>query len=177
MTSILIVWQPLYTRGSLERGKLEEALSKLRTQLPLQSEIYYNGKAQQASKSWDQPLPSEHATTFTNYPVASREQVATSIEWALKAKKSWEETPFVDRAAIFLKAAELVTTKYRYELIAATMLGQGKNAWQGEIDAAAELADFFRLNCNFAAELLEKQPTRGTDGMWRYALLFLPCQV
>ncbi|KAB8076104.1 putative pyrroline-5-carboxylate dehydrogenase [Aspergillus leporis] len=157
---------PLYTRGSLERGKLEEALSKLRTQLPLQSEIYYNGKAQQASKSWDQPLPSEHATTFTNYPVASREQVATSIEWALKAKKSWEETPFVDRAAIFLKAAELVTTKYRYELIAATMLGQGKNAWQGEIDAAAELADFFRLNCNFAAELLEKQPTRGTDGMW-----------
>ncbi|KAF7595994.1 Delta-1-pyrroline-5-carboxylate dehydrogenase, mitochondrial [Aspergillus hancockii] len=157
---------PLYTRGSLERGKLEEALSKLRTQLPLQSEIFYNGKAQQASKSWDQPLPAEHATTFTTYPLASQEQITASIESALKAKTSWEETPFVDRAAIFLKAAELVTTKYRYELIAATMLGQGKNVWQGEIDAAAELADFFRLNCNFAAELLEKQPTRGTDGMW-----------
>ena len=51
--------------------------------------------------------------------------------------------------------------------IAATMLGQGKNIWQGEIDAAAELADFFRLNCNWAAEILEKQPTRGSDGMWR----------
>ncbi|KAE8394446.1 Aldehyde/histidinol dehydrogenase [Aspergillus alliaceus] len=157
---------PLYTRGSLERVKLEEALTKLRSQLPVQSEIFYNGVAQKASQSWDQPLPSEHATTFTNFPLASREQVTASIESALKAKKHWEETPFSDRASIFLKAAELVTTKYRYELIAATMLGQGKNVWQGEIDAAAELADFFRLNCNFAAELLEKQPTRGTDGMW-----------
>ena len=99
--------------------------------------------------------------------MASKEQVSAAIESALKAKKDWENTPFVDRAAIFLKAAELVTGKYRYELIAATMLGQGKNIWQAEIDAAAELADFFRLNCNFAAELLERQPTRGTDGMWR----------
>ena len=147
---------------------MEEALTKLRSQLPVQSDIYYNGKSQQSSKSWDQVLPSEHATTFTNYPLASREQVSAAIESALKAKKDWEETPFVDKAAIFQKAAELVTGKYRYELIAATMLGQGKNIWQGEIDAAAELADFFRLNCNYAAELLERQPTRGTDGMWRY---------
>jgi 1-pyrroline-5-carboxylate dehydrogenase len=92
----------------------------------------------------------------------------TAIEASLKAKQDWENTPFVDRAAIFLKAADLVSTKYRYELIAATMLGQGKNIWQAEIDAAAELADFFRLNCNFAAELLEKQPARGSDSMWRY---------
>lgn len=112
-------------------------------------------------------MPSEHATPFSNFPLASKEQVAAAIESALEAKKSWEDTPFVDRAAIFLRAAELVATKYRYELIAATMLGQGKNMWQGEIDAAAELADFFRLNCNFAAEILEKQPTRGSDGMWR----------
>lgn len=99
--------------------------------------------------------------------MASRQQTSEAIEAALKAKRSWEETPFVDRAAIFQKAAELATTEYRYELIAATMLGQGKNIWQGEIDAAAELADFFRLNCDYAAELLEKQPTRGTNGMWR----------
>ena len=118
------------------------------------------------SKSLDQPLPAEHATKFTSYPLATKEQVSTAIESALKAKRSWEETPFVDRASIFLKAAELVTTKYRYDLIAATMLGQGKNIWQGEIDAAAELADFFRLNCNFAAQLMERQPTRGSDGMW-----------
>ncbi|KAL4818808.1 Aldehyde/histidinol dehydrogenase [Aspergillus spinulosporus] len=157
---------PTYVKGSPERLKIESALSKLRSQLPVQSSIYYNGKVQAASRSWDQPLPAEHGTTFTNYPVASKEQVLAAIEAALKAKKDWENTPFVDRAAIFLKAAELVTGKYRYELIAATMLGQGKNIWQAEIDAAAELADFFRLNCNFAAELLERQPTRGTDGMW-----------
>ncbi|KAL4911896.1 Aldehyde/histidinol dehydrogenase [Aspergillus aurantiobrunneus] len=156
---------PLYTRGSPERLKLEAALSDLRSQLPVQSHVYYNGQTQQVSKSWDQPLPGEHATNFTNYPVASKEQVSAAIESALEAKKDWENTPFVDRAAIFLKAAELVTGKYRYELIAATMLGQGKNIWQAEIDAAAELADFFRLNCNFAAELLERQPTRGSDGI------------
>ncbi|EKG14285.1 Delta-1-pyrroline-5-carboxylate dehydrogenase 1, partial [Macrophomina phaseolina MS6] len=157
---------PSYTRGSPERLMLEEALTKLRSQLPLKSEIFYNGKTQPISKSEDQVMPSEHATTFTNYPLATKEQASAAIESALKAKKRWEETPFVDRAAIFQKAAELVTRKYRYELIAATMLGQGKNIWQGEIDAAAELADFFRLNCNYAAELLERQPTRGSDGMW-----------
>ncbi|KAJ5813575.1 Aldehyde/histidinol dehydrogenase [Penicillium pulvis] len=157
---------PLYKRGSEERIKLEEALVKLRAQLPVQSDIIYDGKVQKSAQSWDQPLPAEHATVFTNYPLATREQIKEAIKGALEAKKDWEETPFVDRAAIFLKAAELVTGKYRHELIAATMLGQGKNIWQGEIDAAAELADFFRLNCNYAAEILEKQPTRGSDGMW-----------
>lgn len=113
-----------------------------------------------------QPLPSEHATTFQQYPEASKEEINQAIESALSAKKEWEMTPFADRVSIFLRAAELVTGKYRNELIAATMLGQGKNIWQGEIDAAAELADFFRLNCNMAAEVMEKQPERGTDGMW-----------
>ncbi|KAJ5241897.1 Aldehyde/histidinol dehydrogenase [Penicillium citrinum] len=162
---------PLYKRGSEERSKLEEALVKLRSQLPVQSSIYYNGQAQKSAQSWDQPLPAEHQTTFTNYPLATKEQTKAAIDAALGAKQSWQDTPFVDRAAIFLKAAELVTGKYRYDLIAATMLGQGKNIWQGEIDAAAELADFFRLNCNYAAEILERQPTRGSDGL---RLLYLP---
>ncbi|KAI3120520.1 hypothetical protein CBS147326_9486 [Penicillium roqueforti] len=157
---------PSYKKGSPERAKLEKALTKLRSQLPVRSELFYDGKFQASSKSWDQPLPAEHAVTFTNYPLATDEQTRSAIELALEAKQSWQDTPFVDRASIFLKAAELLCTKYRYEIIAATMLGQGKNIWQGEIDAAAELADFFRLNCNWAAEILEKQPTRGTDGMW-----------
>ncbi|RAL08619.1 L-glutamate gamma-semialdehyde dehydrogenase [Aspergillus homomorphus CBS 101889] len=155
-----------YVKGSSERAKIEQKLKELKSQLPLKSQIYIDGKAQAASSASNQPLPAEHATTFTNYPLASPAQVNEAIDLALKAKESWQNTPFVDRAAIFLKAAELVTGKYRNELIAATMLGQGKNVWQGEIDAAAELADFFRLNCNLAAELLEKQPDRGTDGMW-----------
>ncbi|KAJ6079389.1 hypothetical protein N7467_009142 [Penicillium canescens] len=157
---------PEYRKGSPERAKVEEALKKLRSQMPVRSELFYDGKFQASSQSWDQPLPAEHGTTFTNYPLATKEQTNEAINAALEAKQSWQDTPFVDRASIFLKAAELVCTKYRYELIAATMLGQGKNIWQGEIDAAAELADFFRLNCNWAGEILEKQPTRGSDGMW-----------
>jgi 1-pyrroline-5-carboxylate dehydrogenase len=158
--------QPEYRRGSLERQRIKEALLKLRSQMPVKSEIFFNGQSQAQSQSIEQTLPGEHATAFTHFPLASKEQVSKAIESALRVKKSWEQTPFVDRAAIFLKAAELVATKYRYELIAATMLGQGKNIWQGEVDAAAELADFFRLNCNYAAEIMAKQPDRGSDGMW-----------
>ena len=72
--------------------------------------------------------------------------------------------PFNDRGAIYLRAAELVSDKYRFELMAATMLGQGKNAWQAEIDAAAELADFFRFNVAFAEEIYSQQPNLYAPG-------------
>jgi 1-pyrroline-5-carboxylate dehydrogenase len=74
--------------------------------------------------------------------------------------------PFADRAAIFLKAADLVAGKYRYEIMAATMLGQGKNAWQAEIDSAAELADFLRFNVKYAQELYAQQPVHNSPGVW-----------
>ena len=70
--------------------------------------------------------------------------MSNAIESALNAKSAWQSLPFADRAAVFLKAADLIAGKYRYEIMAATMLGQGKNAWQAEIDAAAELVDFLR---------------------------------
>lgn len=146
--------------------EIEKALKELQNQIPLKSNVFISGAAQQTSSSWEQVLPADHKTVFTNNPLISKEQVTQAIDAALKAKKSWQDTPFVDRAAIFIKAAELVSKKYRYKLIAATMLGQGKNIWQGEVDAAAELADFFRLNTNYAAELLGRQPYRGSDGMW-----------
>lgn len=74
--------------------------------------------------------------------------------------------PFEDRAAIFLKAADLIAGKYRYDLMAATMLGQGKNAWQAEIDAAAELVDFLRFNVKFAQDLYAQQPEHNSPGVW-----------
>lgn len=89
-------------------------------------------------------MPSDHAITFAHYPEATKAQVSEAIEVALKAKPIWENMPFPERAAIFLRAAELISKKYRYELMAATMLGQGKNIWQAEIDAAAESCDFYR---------------------------------
>lgn len=87
-----------------------------------------------------------------------------AINAALRAKQLWQNMPFIDRAAIFLRAAELITGKYRYDLLAATMLGQGKNAWQAEIDAATELADFFRFNVSFAREIYERQPALNSSG-------------
>jgi 1-pyrroline-5-carboxylate dehydrogenase len=84
----------------------------------------------------------------------------------LAAKNSWESTPFADRAAIFLKAADLISGKYRYDIMAATMLGQGKNAWQAEIDAAAELCDFLRFGVQYAQELYAQQPVHHAPGVW-----------
>ncbi|PMB72285.1 Delta-1-pyrroline-5-carboxylate dehydrogenase, mitochondrial [Beauveria bassiana] len=155
-----------YRKGSLEHQKVQQELQRLRAALPVQSHVICEGQVQSTSESLGQVLPGEHGTVFTNYPLASRKQVEHAISSMLAAKKEWEDTPFVDRASVFLKAAELVAGKYRHQLIAATMLGQGKNVWQAEIDAAAELADFFRLHCNYAAEIMSRQPQRGSDGMW-----------
>ena len=86
-----------------------------------------------------QPLPHDHANHLCAYHEADEATVAKAIDGALAAKAEWESMPWNDRAAIFLKAADLVSGKYRYKLMAATILGQGKNVWQAEIDAAAEV--------------------------------------
>jgi len=86
-----------------------------------------------------QPIPSDHARHLCTYHEADQATVASAIEGALAAKAEWEAMAWPDRAAIFLKAADLVSGKYRNKLLAATILGQGKNAWQAEIDAAAEV--------------------------------------
>jgi 1-pyrroline-5-carboxylate dehydrogenase len=86
-----------------------------------------------------QPIPYNHAKHLCVYHEADQATVASAIDGALAAKSEWENMPWNDRAAIFLKAADLVSGKYRYKLMAATILGQGKNAWQAEIDAAAEV--------------------------------------
>lgn len=91
-----------------------------------------------------QKNPAAHSEIVAKYSNATPSHVLKAIELALAAKSQWELLPFADRAAVFLKAADLISGKYRYELMAATMLGQGKNAWQAEIDAAAELCDFLR---------------------------------
>lgn len=89
-----------------------------------------------------------------------------AIEGAMAAKAQWEALPFNDRVAVFLKAADLLSSKYRYKLMAATMLGQGKNIWQAEIDAAAELCDFWRFNCKYAEEIYHIQPPKNATGNW-----------
>lgn len=148
-------------RSSPERAELSTALATLRAKLPVQIPSVGGPRLplrQTDQKATPMAMPAEHGTTFAEFASASDAEVQKAINNALKAKSEWQDMPFTDRAAIFLRAADLVSGKYRYELMAATMLGQGKNIWQAEIDAAAELADFFRYNVSFAQEIYDKQP-------------------
>jgi 1-pyrroline-5-carboxylate dehydrogenase len=110
--------------------------------------------------------PSAHANSVATYANASSQDVSAAIDAALAAKPAWENLPFADRAAVFLKAADLIAGKYRYEIMAATMAGQGKNAYQAEIDSAAELCDFLRFNVQYAQDTYAHQPTHNSPGVW-----------
>lgn len=154
-----------YAPGSPERRALEAALVEME-QHPFEVPCIVNGREIRTGKLAKQPIPSDHARHLCSYHEADSATVAAAIEGALVAKAQWEAMPWNDRAAIFLRAAELVSGKYRYKLIAATMLGQGKNAWQAEIDAAAELTDFFRFGVKYVEELYSQQPPKNTAGSW-----------
>ncbi|KAH7098796.1 delta-1-pyrroline-5-carboxylate dehydrogenase [Auriculariales sp. MPI-PUGE-AT-0066] len=154
-----------YAPGSAERKALEAAVAELQQTLPLEVPCVVNGKEVKTGKIQKQPIPSDHAKHLCTYHDATPEVVSSAIDGALKAQNQWESLPWADRAAIFLKAADLLSTKYRYKLMAATMLGQGKNAWQAEIDAAAELIDFWRFGAHFVEQLYAIQP-RSSDGVW-----------
>ncbi|KAF4978976.1 hypothetical protein FDECE_18131 [Fusarium decemcellulare] len=153
-----------FARGSPERDDLLAALKDLRSKLPVSVPNVIAGEKRTANKSLPTHIPSEKDQTFAQYSPSTRQEVSEAIDAALKAKQQWQDMSFSNRAAIFLRAADLVTGKYRDQLLAATMLGQGKNAWQAEIDAAAELADFYRFNVSFAQKIYETQPTLHAPG-------------
>ncbi|OJT09511.1 Delta-1-pyrroline-5-carboxylate dehydrogenase [Trametes pubescens] len=155
-----------YAPGSPERKALVEAVAQMEKELPFEVPCVINGKEVKTGKLAKQPMPATHAKHLCTYHEADQATVASAIEGALAAKTEWEAMPWNDRAAIFLKAADLVSGKYRYKLMAATMLGQGKNAWQAEIDAAAELADFFRFGVKYVEELYSQQPVKNAAGSW-----------
>ncbi|KAI0999564.1 Delta-1-pyrroline-5-carboxylate dehydrogenase [Podosphaera aphanis] len=157
-----------YAKSSLpsQRSGLNKALKRLQENIPLQIPLVINGERIKTPQLASQLNPSNHATVVTTYSNASSSDVTTAITAALSAKAEWESFSFADRAAIFLKAAELIAGKYRYEIMAATMLGQGKNAWQAEIDSAAELVDFLRFNVLYAEQLYAQQPDQNSLGVW-----------
>ncbi|KXN71834.1 delta-1-pyrroline-5-carboxylate dehydrogenase 1 [Conidiobolus coronatus NRRL 28638] len=155
-----------YAPGSADRAGLEAALKEMRAQAPFDVPVIVNGKEYRQGKTEQQLVPTDHKTVLANYYTADDALLKEAIDGSLAAKKAWEDLPFYDRLAIFMKAADLVAHKYRYEIMAATMLGQGKNAWQAEIDAAAEFADFLRFNCKYAEELYTQQPPKNSEGVW-----------
>jgi len=155
-----------YAPGSTERRALESALAQMQQELPFEIPCVVNGKPVKTGKLAKQPLPHDHANHLCTYHEADPATVDLAITGALEAKAEWEAMPWNDRAAIFLKAADLVSGKYRYQLLAATILGQGKNAWQAEIDAAAELTDFLRFGVKFVEDLYAVQPAKNSPGAW-----------
>ncbi|KAJ3092936.1 1-pyrroline-5-carboxylate dehydrogenase [Quaeritorhiza haematococci] len=160
-----------YAPGSQERKSLQAALKNMRSELtkagPFSVSSVVGGAKIETNDVATQAIPFQHAQKLCSYHKADRDTIAKAIKGALEVKPHWESMPFHERANIFLKAADLLSTKYRYKLLAATMLGQGKNAWQAEIDAAAELADFWRFNCKFAAGEFEE----ATKGVFVFACI------
>ncbi|KAE8144836.1 Aldehyde/histidinol dehydrogenase [Aspergillus avenaceus] len=154
-----------YAPGTPDRKGLEDALAKHKQSAPLNVPLVIGGKEIKASEIFTQSSPATHAPLAT-YSHATAADVQAAIDAALAARKSWASTSFADRASVFLKAADLISTKYRYDIMALTMHGQGKNAWQAEIDSAAELCDFFRFGVKYAEDMYAQQPVHNSPGVW-----------
>ncbi len=146
-----------YAPQSEERAQLEAALKKLKSEIR-EVPMYIGNEEVMTGKKVRMHPPHEIAHDLGYYHEGDTEHVEAAIEAALAAKKSWELTPWEERASIFLKAADLIADKYRWEINAATMLGQSKNCYQAEIDSACELIDFLRFNVYFLSQIYQNQP-------------------
>jgi len=153
-----------YRPGSPERKAIKDALAEAKSReinVPMYigaDEIHTNNKLRIAA-------PHDHAHTLGYFSEGDATHVQKAIEAALKAKESWAKLPWEQRAGIFLKAADLLAGPYRAKMNAATMLGQSKNVYQAEIDAACELIDFLRFNVQYMTEIYSQQPN-SSPGVW-----------
>ncbi|MDD5090295.1 MAG: L-glutamate gamma-semialdehyde dehydrogenase [Candidatus Wallbacteria bacterium] len=153
-----------YAPGSKEKKELKERLSVLRGR-EIEIPVIIGGKEIRTGKTGQCIVPHDKKHVLGVYHKASATEVNLAAEVALEAGKSWAAMPWEHRAAVFLKAAELLAGPYRATLNAATMLGQSKNAFQAEIDAACELIDFFRFNASFIRDIYSGQPD-STSAYW-----------
>ncbi len=149
-----------YAPGSPEKQALKKAIADLKKK-ELDIPMYIGGKAVKTGKKMAIHPPHEIAHTLGYFHVGEEKHVNQAIDAALKAKESWAAMSWENRAHIFLKAADLLATKYRYQMNGCTMLGQSKNAFQAEIDSACELIDFLRFNIHFLSEIYKQQPISG----------------
>ena len=154
-----------YAPGSKERTLLKEAISEARSHV-IHIPMVINGKEINSAKKVEIYPPHDHKHLLATYSQGDKTHVTDAINAALKAKSAWEDLAWEHRAAIFLKAADLIAGPYRYKLNAATMLGQSKNAYQAEIDAACELIDFLRFNVQYMTDIYKQQPPVSPRGVW-----------
>ena len=153
-----------YAPGSPEREALKLKLKEL-SQGGLDLPMIIGGKEVHTGNLMDIRPPHDHRTLLGHYHQGDQSHVQMAIDAALKAKPAWEAMRWENRAAIFLKAAELIAGPYRAELNAVTMIGQSKNAYQSEIDAICELVDFYRFNVRNMQEIYAMQPN-SSPGIW-----------
>ncbi len=155
-----------YAPGTRDREILKKRMEELKSET-LDIPIIIGGKEIRTGNTAKCVIPHNHSHVLGNYHKAGKEEVELAIEAALKARDAWAAMPWHERAAIFLKAADLLTTDYwRSTLNAATMLSQSKTAFQAEIDAACELVDFLRFNTYYAQQIYEEQPLHSPEGLW-----------
>jgi 1-pyrroline-5-carboxylate dehydrogenase len=146
-----------YAPGSPERTSLKARLKAMAAE-KVDMPLIIGGKEICTNDMAASVMPHDHKHVLGTYHRATEQQVVQAIEAAAAARAEWSNWAFEDRAAVILKAAELLTTTWRDTINAATMLGQSKTAFQAEIDAAAELIDFWRFNAHYGQELLDEQP-------------------
>ena len=153
-----------YLPGSPERAELKARLGQMaseRTEIPL----VIGGRDVRTGNLGQAVMPHDHRHVLGEYHKASEQEIRSAIDAARDARREWSSWPWEDRAAVLLKAAELLTTSWRATLNAATMLNQSKTAFQAEIDSACEIIDFWRFNVGYAQELYEEQPV-SDHSMW-----------
>ncbi len=154
-----------YAPGSSERKKLKAALAEARSQV-LDIPMYIGGLEVRTGKTVNIFPPHDLTHQIGYYHKGEREHLEQAINAALAARDQWERTPWEQRAAIFLKAADLLAGPYRYKINAATMLAQSKNAYQAEIDSACEMIDFLRFNVQYMTEIYNEQPSANSKTIW-----------
>ncbi|ANE79582.1 1-pyrroline-5-carboxylate dehydrogenase [Mycobacterium adipatum] len=154
-----------YAPGSTERARLTAALRDL-TSAPIDLPHVIGGKhAMGTGRRIDVVQPHRHRAVLGTLTNAGHDDAAAAVDAAIAAKDAWADTPFDERAAVFLRAADLLAGPWRETIAAATMLGQSKTAYQAEIDAPCELVDFWRFNVAFARQILAQQPL-SSPGVW-----------
>ncbi|HXH24170.1 MAG TPA: L-glutamate gamma-semialdehyde dehydrogenase, partial [Vicinamibacterales bacterium] len=153
-----------YLPGSPERAELKARLKAMASET-LDIPLIIGGREIRTGRTEKSVMPHDHRHVLADWHMAEPQHVEQAIEAARKAQREWESWAWEDRAAVFLRAAELLATTWRATLNAATMLGQSKTVFQAEIDAASELIDFWRFNPYYAQELYEEQPI-STHAAW-----------
>lgn len=156
-----------YAPGTPERAKLQAALAELAAK-KIEIPLIIGGKEVRTGKTAQVVMPHNHQHVLAEVHLAGEAEIQQAIEAAMAAKPVWAALRWEERAAIFLKAAELLSGKYRYQMNAASMLSTSKSAFQAEIDAACELIDFLRFNVWYAQQIYSDQPPISPKGVWNF---------